>query len=152
MRLDRQTDERTNRRIDGGADDGPFEGSMKCVSRDDQPEEMSNDDKGVIKNTNIKVRKASYDEKCTNDDELVAPSSVMKTDDLKCDIRKDGWCETHGVKTTTISVNSKVWRKNNKNNIYGWKTVKIKRTICRPKSLAQMKPSGPDLSANLGGD
>ena len=106
----------------------------------------------MIRDANMKVRMTSYDEKCTNDDELMAPSSVMKTDDLKCDIKKDGWCETHGVKTTTITVNSKVWRKNNKNNIYGWKTVKNKKTICRPKRLTQVKPSGPDLSANLGGD
>ena len=87
LRWDRQADERTNRRIDGGADDGPFEGSMKCVSSDDQLGEMNNDDEGVIMNTNMKVRKTSYDEKCTDNDDLMAPSSAVKTDDLKCDIQ-----------------------------------------------------------------
>ena len=42
-------------------------------------------------------------------------------------------------------------RKNNKNNVYVWKTVKKKKTICRPKRLAQVTPSVPGLSANLGG-
>ena len=44
----------------------------------------------MIRDANMKVRMTSYDEKSTNDDELMAPSSVMKTDDLKCDIRKMG--------------------------------------------------------------
>ena len=81
---------------------------MECVSHDDQPGGMSSDDKGVIGDLSMKVRMTSYDDKSTNDVRLVAPSTEMKTDDLKCEIGKDGWCETHDVKTTTITINSQV--------------------------------------------
>ena len=55
------------------------------------------------------------------------------------------------MKTTKITVNSKVWSKNNKKNVFEWKHIRRKKIICKPKNLAQVAPSNPELSANLGG-
>ena len=55
------------------------------------------------------------------------------------------------MKTNKITVNSKVWSKNNKKNVFEWKYVKKKKIICRPQKSDLVAPSNPELSTNLGG-
>ena len=81
------------------------------------------------------------------------PSVEVKENTVKqgCNVGVDGWCNTHNVKTTTISVSSKIWHKNKKKNVFGWKYIKKKKTICNPGRNAPVAPHIPNLSANLGG-
>ena len=75
---------------------------------------------------------------------IVTPS-VKKKADEKADAVG---CDTL---TMTISVSSKVWHKNKNKNVYGWKYVKRKRIICKPKSSDPVVPNKPILDVNLEG-
>ena len=82
-------------------------------------------------------------------DRTVTPSVNEKAE--VCDVNNEGWCKIHNVRTNKITVSSKVWRKNNKKNVFEWKYVKRKKIICRPQKSDLVAPNNPELSANLGG-
>ena len=52
----------------------------------------------------------------------------------KCEIGKDNMCRTHGIKAAIIYVSSKKWSPKSKNS-YGWKYQKVRKTICKLRSV-----------------
>ena len=82
-------------------------------------------------------------------DRTVTPSVNEKAE--VCDVNNEGLREIHNIKTTKITVSSKVWQKNNKKNVFEWKYVRRKKIICRPQKSDLVAPNNPELSANLGG-
>ena len=126
------------------------------------------DDKMTMKyaSTDVRLKYASMNARMTRDDvrtktseDTVTPPIVENVEEKAatllnqvCEIGTGGWCKTHNVKTTTITVKSKVWHKKDKKNVFEWKYLRRKKSICKSKSMAQVAHSDPDLSANLGGD
>ena len=136
------------------SDDNTFGmGMISDVCGDDQRGEPCQGDRMMMNDTSNEVMATNGDD---NDDlnvGTVTPSVEVNENTMKqeCNVGVDGWCNTHNVKTTTISVSSKIWHKNKKKNVYGWKYIKKKKTICNPGRSAPVAPHISNLSANLGG-
>ena len=60
--------------------------------------------------------------------------------DEKCEIGKDSICRTHGIKASSIYVSSKKWSRKSDNS-FGWKYQKVKKTICKFRSIENKKNS-----------
>ena len=60
--------------------------------------------------------------------------------DEKCEIGKDSICRTHGIKASSIYVSSKKWSRKSDNS-FGWKYQKVKKTICKFRSIENKENS-----------
>ena len=79
---------------------------------------------------------------------------VEKAENVKCNILKDGLCNTHNCMTSKVTVTAKKWKDRGKGRGYGYVNSKVTKAICMGRKLAptvtKNYPDNLDLSSNGG--